>query len=382
MKLRLTSRQADEQGQASLFLLVGLTLSLLSLTLLFIRLGDVNEMRTTAQSAADSAALAAVGDIQHRTAQTIAGGSLPWGVGWQQSSGKPAAENYAEDNNATLTDIRASDNQQGQVGNIVRVEVEGTGCQRELKDDSSVHWNNRECPDKEELEEAKENGEEIPVATGNAAAIAEVRIPDCEQRQIFDVFDVVIGSYIACRPEGSGQPHTRVWTYGQAKDMTEVRLVDREGQWKYSELSAGPGSGRYPCEAVGDQNITKKMCATHEAIMDEWGAVFETYGVGCYRAGTKGEHPKGRACDYMVSDPNSGNPLPDAKHQRGADAAAQWMIDNHKELDIYYIIWEQHIWNPHNGEKVGEWDEVKRPMEDRGGSTVNHYDHIHVSVLP
>ncbi|MFC7744580.1 hypothetical protein ACFQXA_31955 [Nocardiopsis composta] len=55
--------------------------------MLFLRLGEANDMRTSTQSAADAAALAAAGDIQHRVAQTIADGSLPWG-----SAGGPAAE--------------------------------------------------------------------------------------------------------------------------------------------------------------------------------------------------------------------------------------------------------------------------------------------------
>ncbi|GAA2003101.1 hypothetical protein GCM10009799_32780 [Nocardiopsis rhodophaea] len=377
MKLILTSRYAGEQGQASLFLLVGLTLSLFALAVLFLRLGEANDMRTSTQSAADAAALAAVGDIQRRAAETIASGSLPWGVSWKASSGKAAAVKYAEQNNAKLADIRASDDQQGQLGNIVRVEVRGNSCQRELQEDGSVPWNQRDCPDKKELEEAKKRGETIPVTMGNAAAIAEVKIPECKSFSIFDVFGVEIGSYIGCRPADSNGSYSRIWTYSQAKSMTKVHLVDREGKWIYSELTGGPGSGRYPCTAVGGQNITRQMCKTHEAIMDEWGSVFEKYGVGCYRSQEDGgEHPRGRACDYMVS---AGGALPSPDLKRGSDAAAQWMIDNHKELDIKYIMWDHHIWNP-SRDPIGKWDNVKRHVPNRGGNTVNHKDHIHVSV--
>ncbi|WP_017557375.1 pilus assembly protein TadG-related protein [Nocardiopsis baichengensis] len=377
MRLIQTSRFADERGQASLYLLVGLALSLTALAVLFIRLGEANNMRSSAQSAADAAALAAAGDIQHRVAEEIAGGNLPWGVGWQASSGKSEAKEYAEKNNADLTDIRASDDDQGRLGNFVRVEVRGDACQRELQDDGSVHWNFRECPDKEEIEEAEERGETIPVTTGNAAAIARVEIPECQLVPILDFWGVQIGNYVACRAAGSGGAYQRIWTYGQAKDLTDVELVDREGRWIYSELTGGPGSGRYPCDAVGGQNITRQMCETHEAIMGEWGAVFERYGVGCYRSQEDGgEHPRGRACDYMVSA--NGN-LPSSDLKKGSDAAAQWMIDNHKELDILYIMWDHHIWNP-SRDPVGDWDKVKRWVPERGGNTVNHMDHIHVSV--
>ncbi|WP_017536889.1 pilus assembly protein TadG-related protein [Nocardiopsis halophila] len=377
MKLILTERFTDERGQASLYLLIGLAISLTALSVLFIRLGQANDMRTTTQSAADAAALAAAGDIQDRVARTIADGNLPWGVTWKADTGKAKAEKYASENDATVTDIRASDNDQGRLGNFVRVEVRGDTCQRELQDDESVSWNFRQCPDKEEIERADKRGETIPVTTGNAAAIARVQVPECKQVPVFDIFGVQIFSYIACRPSESGGGYQRIWTYGQAKEMTDVELVDREGQWIYSELTGGPGSGRYPCDAVGGQNITRQMCATHEAIMDEWGSVFERYGVGCYRSQEDGgEHPRGRACDYMVSA--NGN-LPSTELKRGSDAAAQWMIDNHEELDIYYIMWDHHIWNP-NRDSVGQWDDVKRWVPNRGGNTVNHLDHIHVSV--
>lgn len=379
MKLILTSRIADEQGQASLFLLVGVTLSLFALAVLFFRLGDANEMRTTTQSAADAAALAAVGDIEDRAAKLVVNQEqLPFGVGWQKSSGNPAAEQYAEQNNAELTNIRASDNEMGMTGNIVRVEVAGNRCQRELADDGSVSWNHRDCPSKKEIEEAEKRGETIPTQKGNAAAIAKVTLPECRMEQWPpDGVPVVLDRWVSCRKAGSGSSFERVWTINQFKNLSEAKLVDQEGTWIYSELTGGPGTGRYPCSAVGGQNITRKMCETHKKIMGKWGAVFEKYGVGCYRKiEDGGEHPRGRACDYMVSDPPS---LPTPEYKKGADAAAQWMIDNHKELNIYYIMWDHHIWNP-SRDPVGKWSEVKRYVEPRGGSTADHLDHIHVSV--
>lgn len=45
---------------------------------------------------------------------------------------------------------------------------------------------------------------------------------------------------------------------------------------------------------------------------------------------------------------------------------------NYKRFGIWYIIYRQRIWNP---SIVDRW----RDMEDRGGVTQNHYDHVHVS---
>jgi hypothetical protein len=78
------------------------------------------------------------------------------------------------------------------------------------------------------------------------------------------------------------------------------------------------------------------------------------YGVAG-RAGTS-DHPSGRAVDFMV-DPATG------------DRLAACALKNRATLGITYVIWQQRI-NFGSG-----W----QPMEDRGGVTANHYDHVHVS---
>jgi hypothetical protein len=51
------------------------------------------------------------------------------------------------------------------------------------------------------------------------------------------------------------------------------------------------------------------------------------------------------------------------------DRLAGCALNNRAALGITYVIWRQRI-NFGNG-----W----QPMEDRGGITANHYDHVHVS---
>lgn len=80
-------------------------------------------------------------------------------------------------------------------------------------------------------------------------------------------------------------------------------------------------------------------------------------GVG-NRPDATSDHPGGKALDFMT---RTGNDL-------AAFAEANW-----KRLNIKYIIWNQHIWNPSRA-KEG-W----RLMEDRGGDTANHKDHVHIS---
>ena len=75
-----------------------------------------------------------------------------------------------------------------------------------------------------------------------------------------------------------------------------------------------------------------------------------------------GEHASGRAIDIMTSDVSLGT------------AIAEFLRAHASELDLYDVIWRQHIWTP---VRSGEgW----RAMENRGSATANHYDHVHVSV--
>jgi hypothetical protein len=75
----------------------------------------------------------------------------------------------------------------------------------------------------------------------------------------------------------------------------------------------------------------------------------------------RGEHYDGRAIDIMVSG---------SYGQQIAD----WLVANAGSLQVRDVIYSQRIWTP---ERAGEgW----RYMEDRGSTTANHYDHVHVAV--
>ncbi|KAL1641280.1 hypothetical protein SLS58_006182 [Diplodia intermedia] len=50
---------------------------------------------------------------------------------------------------------------------------------------------------------------------------------------------------------------------------------------------------------------------------------------------------------------------------------AEWVMHNHKDLKLTYVIWGQRIWNP-SRDAVGPWTGW-RNMEDRGSVTANHW---------
>jgi hypothetical protein len=68
------------------------------------------------------------------------------------------------------------------------------------------------------------------------------------------------------------------------------------------------------------------------------------------------DHPGGKAIDFMV-DRGTG------------DALAACALKNKAALGITYVIWKQRI----------NFGQGWQGMEDRGGVTANHFDHVHVS---
>jgi hypothetical protein len=119
---------------------------------------------------------------------------------------------------------------------------------------------------------------------------------------------------------------------------------------------------------IGD-NITPRMTEVRNEIDSRFGPFVA---IGCWRPGNDGEHPLGRACDFMLS---SGGVMPTAANiQLGYNIAA-WAQANAVRLGIMYIIYRQRIWDIRSGSS--SWV----PMEDRGSITANHYDHVHISVF-
>jgi len=114
-----------------------------------------------------------------------------------------------------------------------------------------------------------------------------------------------------------------------------------------------------------------RLNANSKAVVQH---VLDTYPkirtIGGYRASSSysSDHPNGRAVDIMVSN---------WSQQSSIDygwAIARDFQANAAKYKITYIIWRQQIWNASYPDRGWRW------MEDRGGYTANHYDHVHISV--
>lgn len=55
----------------------------------------------------------------------------------------------------------------------------------------------------------------------------------------------------------------------------------------------------------------------------------------------------------------------------GCTDIAEWVMHHSSELNVYYVIWGQRIWNGGRDE-VGPWSGW-RTMEDRKSITQNHW---------
>ena len=84
---------------------------------------------------------------------------------------------------------------------------------------------------------------------------------------------------------------------------------------------------------------------------------------GGWRAGGRQFHKNGRALDIMLTP---------KKESAMGWKIAKYLVANAKAFNIDHIIFEQKIWTP----GTPRW----RGMADRGGTTANHYDHVHVAI--
>jgi hypothetical protein len=124
-----------------------------------------------------------------------------------------------------------------------------------------------------------------------------------------------------------------------------------------------------PQSPVTGDSITPRMRQVKDAVDRRFGPFTS---IGCYRPEASGEHPLGRACDFMLS---TGGIMPTAANvQRGYQIAA-WAQANASQLGIMYIIYRQRIWDI----RMASSGWVS--MADRGSITANHFDHVHISVF-
>jgi hypothetical protein len=145
---------------------------------------------------------------------------------------------------------------------------------------------------------------------------------------------------------------------------TEV-VVDGRSRWVTvgylshdKPLAAAAGLSHEPCPDMAVENhLTAGAVYVYRSVCHAFPQI-TTYGGWAPR----GEHASGKALDIMTSDVGLGT------------AIAEFLQQHAAELDLFDVIWRQHIWTPVRA------SEGWRFMPSRGSATANHYDHVHVSV--
>jgi uncharacterized protein YraI len=153
----------------------------------------------------------------------------------------------------------------------------------------------------------------------------------------------------------------------QQAGRTQV-VLDGQSRWVSSEYlakdkpkpepeePAGPSLGGVCANGSSISAGRASLYEIHDAVCANWP---EITSYGTWRS--DGEHGQGRAIDIMVTGETGW-------------AIAEFLRANYSALGIEYIIFSQQMWSV---ERAGEgW----RGMSDRGSSTANHYDHVHVTV--
>ncbi|RHW24521.1 mucin-2 protein [Nocardioides immobilis] len=152
----------------------------------------------------------------------------------------------------------------------------------------------------------------------------------------------------------------KVLVTGRSLKGREEIVLDGEARW----VTAGYLSAEKPFAIGGEctngssvsPGVSPNIVKVHEAVCANFPEI-TVYGT--FRG--DGEHAQGIAVDIMVSG------------DRGWQVA-EFIREHYSELGVSYLIYSQQIWSV---ERSGEgW----RGMEDRGSTTANHYDHVHVTT--
>jgi hypothetical protein len=127
-------------------------------------------------------------------------------------------------------------------------------------------------------------------------------------------------------------------------------------------------------EPITESSSTTATRAMANAVIACFG---RGHGIGCYSPrlpAAKFEHPRGRACDFMLT---SGGVARDEERSRG-QAMAEWVAANATELNVIYVIWYNRSWNPSDGNiPWNQWSDYGCGGCDPSAA---HHNHVHVSV--
>jgi hypothetical protein len=141
-------------------------------------------------------------------------------------------------------------------------------------------------------------------------------------------------------------------------------------------LTSAVDSGTRASATVGPDAPAAERGLTPAAVAlrRELVATFEVADIGGYAPGSGhisgSDHYTGRALDVMLT------PLGPANTELGW-RIAHYVQSQAVRLQVTYVIWQGRIWSVARASEG--WRPYRHPS-GRGGATLLHYDHVHISV--
>ena len=234
-----------------------------------------------------------------------------------------------------------------------RVPTRATGSISNAVDTGSTTATERSAGTSRSVERAPLVSHRVPKATGKlwTTADLDLRLQPQEDAKTAGLLEAGKHVPVTGRRQGG---------YAEVIVGAATRWVTQDYLSKTKEQPPGSmGLVDRPCPGTSgvENGLTDGAVRVYRAICNNFPQITQYGGYDPH-----GEHVSGKAIDVMTTDSQTG------------DEIAAFLQAHAAELDLYDIIWQQHIWTPVRA------SEGWRSMGDRGSETANHYDHVHVSV--
>lgn len=217
--MRAAGKASKDAGQATIMLMMMIVVGLVALTIMFVRVGHADFMRSNAKEAADSAALAGASAIRDRGIAELKALAIP-GPLFPDGSSKAAAKRYAEINNSTLTKYEG-----GVFTSDVMVTVESDDC---VYKNQQPFKQTKQCPPNPDKKTQK------LLKRASATSVATVDWPVCSP-----VYDPETGHVINLTCNGKSILDI-IDSFPDLANLFDVHLKDKFDRGTLA--SFGPGS--------------------------------------------------------------------------------------------------------------------------------------------
>jgi len=225
------------------------------------------------------------------------------------------------------------------------------------------------------------NGPQDAIRRASASQLLAER-QDTEWGNAVDLVAALTAEREAADDRTSAAAAALDWSSGQAapvvRQLQQIRgvlaaggIAPPDGAAAVARECAGTAIPECEPSGWGEGGLTRDAVWLMRVIRQSWP---EIEVVGGFRAADKyADHPTGRAVDVMVPDGGA-----TAESAALGDEMAEHFMTNADQFGILYILWNQRVWVNGRDEPLPpqEW----RVMENRGGATANHVDHLHISV--